>query len=125
MVALRAKPDLIGEVRRCFFANARDWARFGLLYPHDGIVGGRRLLPEGWVDFSARATLAPDYGAGFWTNRSDHERAKDGVNQRIPRDAFYAFASLGQMVYDLAHRAFVSATPLTKAVSCQAHLVSR
>jgi CubicO group peptidase (beta-lactamase class C family) len=70
-------------------ASARDWARFGLLYLNDGIIGGRRILHEDWVDFSAAATLDTDYGAGFWTNRSEHERAKGRVKMGIPRDAFF------------------------------------
>ena len=40
------------------------------------MVGGKRILHEDWVDFSAAATLDTDYGAGFWTNRSEHEHAK-------------------------------------------------
>jgi CubicO group peptidase (beta-lactamase class C family) len=77
-------------------ASARDWARFGLLYLNDGVIGGRHILHEDWVDFSAAATLGTDYGAGFWTNRSEHEHAKGRVRLGIPRDAFFASGDLGQ-----------------------------
>lgn len=79
-------------------ASARDWARFGLLYLNDGAVGGKRILHEDWVDFSAAATLNTDYGAGFWTNRSEHEDARGRVRMGIPRDAFFAFGFLGQRI---------------------------
>jgi CubicO group peptidase (beta-lactamase class C family) len=77
-------------------ASARDWARFGLLYLNDGAVGGKRILPDGWVDFSAAATLDTDYGAGFFTNRSEHEYARGRLRLGIPRDAFFASGLLGQ-----------------------------
>jgi hypothetical protein len=79
-------------------ASARDWARFGLLYLNDGVIGGRRILHEDWVDFSAAATLDTDYGAGFWTNRSEHEYARGRVRLGIPRDAFFASGDLGQRI---------------------------
>ena len=79
-------------------ASARDWARFGLLYLNDGVVGGKRILHEDWVDFSAAATLDTDYGAGFWTNRSEHPNAKGRVRAGMPRDAFFASGTLGQRV---------------------------
>ena len=79
-------------------ASARDWARFGLLYLNDGEIGGRRILQDDWVDFSASATLDTDYGAGFWTNRSEHRNAKGRVRLGIPRDAFFASGNLGQRV---------------------------
>jgi CubicO group peptidase (beta-lactamase class C family) len=79
-------------------ASARDWARFGLLYLNDGIVGGKRILHEDWVDFSAAATLDTDYGAGFWTNRSEHRNARARVRLGIPRDAFFASGDLGQRI---------------------------
>jgi CubicO group peptidase (beta-lactamase class C family) len=79
-------------------ASARDWARFGLLYLNDGEIGGRRILGDDWVDFSASATLDTDYGAGFWTNRSEHPDAKGRVRLGIPRDAFFASGDLGQRI---------------------------
>jgi CubicO group peptidase (beta-lactamase class C family) len=88
-------------------ASARDWARFGLLYLNDGLVGGRRLLHEDWVDLSAAATLDTDYGAGFWTNRSEHERAKGRVAMGIPRDAFFASGDLGQRIVILQSQRMV------------------
>jgi hypothetical protein len=80
-------------------ASARDWARFGLLYLNDGVVGERRILHADWVDFCAAATLDTDYAAGFWTNRSDNERANTRVRAGIPRDAFFASGDLGQRIF--------------------------
>jgi CubicO group peptidase (beta-lactamase class C family) len=80
------------------FASARDWARFGELYLHDGIVDGRRILPEGWVNYSATPSLGADYGAGFWTNRGSHGDAEDRVEAGMPADAFYGSGNLGQRV---------------------------
>jgi CubicO group peptidase (beta-lactamase class C family) len=80
------------------FASARDWARFGALYLNDGVVDGKRILPEGWVNYSAAPTLDTDYGAGFWTNRGGHGDAKDRIEAGMPADAFYGSGNLGQRV---------------------------
>jgi len=79
-------------------ASARDWAKFGLLYLNDGVIGDTRILHEDWVDFCAAATLDTDYAAGFWTNRSEHPNARERVRAGIPRDAFFAAGDLGQQV---------------------------
>ena len=79
-------------------ASARDWARFGLLYLNDGVIGGKRILQADWVDYSAAATLDTDYGAGFWTNRSERDNAKGRVRAGMPRDAFFASGNLGQRI---------------------------
>ena len=81
-------------------ASARDWARFGLLYLNDGVVGGKRILPEGWVKYSASPTPAAfvGYGAGFWTNLGDSMGAHYRIQNGWPRDAFFAKGSIGQYV---------------------------
>jgi CubicO group peptidase (beta-lactamase class C family) len=54
------------------FMTAQDFARFGLLYLRDGVWEGRRLLPEGWVDYARTPTFqqagvdANPYGAHWW-----------------------------------------------------------
>ena len=81
------------------WAPARDWARFGLLYLNDGVVGGQRILPEGWVDYSARLTPGSEnygYGAGFWTNRGASPATHWRVKAGMPSDSFIAQGSYGQ-----------------------------
>jgi CubicO group peptidase (beta-lactamase class C family) len=54
------------------FMTARDFARFGLLYLRDGLWEGRRILPEGWVDYARTPTYQQPgtedsrYGAHWW-----------------------------------------------------------
>ena len=71
------------------FATGRDWARFGLLYLNDGVVDGRRILPEGWVRYSTTRTLDSDYGAGFWLAPRDW---------RMAPDSYWAGGMAGQYV---------------------------
>jgi CubicO group peptidase (beta-lactamase class C family) len=81
-------------------ASSRDWARFGMLYLNDGVAGGKRILPEGWTDYSATPT--PDgwvgIGAGFWTNRGDSFGANYRIDHGWPRDAYFAKGTMGQYV---------------------------
>lgn len=58
-------------------ATARDYARFGYWYLHDGCWGGRRLLPVGWVDHGRRPrSIDPEdgamYGAHWWVVGDEH-----------------------------------------------------
>ncbi|WP_374565026.1 serine hydrolase domain-containing protein [Ideonella sp.] len=83
-----------------FFASARDWARFGLLYLHDGVVDGQRLLPEGWVAEARTPTLDAGYGRGFWLN---HRHDRHPLPGRwglpgAPAEAFFVRGYLGQFI---------------------------
>jgi CubicO group peptidase (beta-lactamase class C family) len=83
------------------WASARDWARFGLLYLQDGVTeSGQRLLPQGWVDYSAELTpLSADeygYAAGFWTQRGNSAAARTRIAAGFPADSFMAIGSQGQ-----------------------------
>lgn len=53
------------------YCTVRDFARFGLLYLRGGVWDGRRILPEGWVDYARTPTPVPPtealgYGAHWW-----------------------------------------------------------
>ena len=79
--------------------TARDWARFGLLYLRDGVWEDRRLLPEGWVDFTRTPGPAANnkvYGAHFWLAG---EASPDQFAVLPPRiDAFAVTGNGGQYV---------------------------
>lgn len=77
------------------WSTARDLARLGQLYLDDGVLAdGKRILPEGWVDYvTAPSGPQPDgafgYGASFWLlNKSEG----------VPSDTFAAFGNRGQFI---------------------------
>ena len=81
------------------YATTRDWAKLGLLYLNDGVVGGVRLLPEGWSDYVAKPAAASDrfYGAQFWLNLPGADgRAK--YMPDVPDDAYLMAGHEGQYV---------------------------
>jgi CubicO group peptidase (beta-lactamase class C family) len=85
------------------WTTARDLARFGRLYLHDGMVDGERVLPEGWRDYvSTPSGPQPGgeqgYGATFWLmNRSEG----------IPADTISANGNRGQYVIIVPSRNIV------------------
>lgn len=84
------------------YGSARDFARFGQLYLDDGVVAGKRILPEGWAAYAHSQTLDTGYGAGFWTNLVNKGSvpvwdAPWGMPQ-LPKDMFYARGAFGQYI---------------------------
>lgn len=65
-----------------FDATARSFAKFGLLYLRGGVWDGRRILPEGWVDYARTPTPPPEgterYGAGWWVVPKEPGRFEAG-----------------------------------------------
>jgi CubicO group peptidase (beta-lactamase class C family) len=92
------------------YATARDWARFGLLYLHDGVCEGERILPPGWVSYSTMpSSAAPPgrYGAHFWTNGGSMTAGKAKPLDKLPPDTFYAAGYEGQYVVIVPSRKLV------------------
>ncbi len=84
------------------FGTARDWARFGLLYLHDGMWGSERILPEGWVAYSSTPAPAADqrpYGAHFWLNSKGDGIAENRIYPSAPSDLFWADGFDNQKVF--------------------------
>ncbi len=75
------------------YTNARDLARFGLLYLQKGVWNGERLLSEEWVDFvatpaPATAEIGNMYGGQFWLVPDDRND--------VPKDAYMTNGNRGQ-----------------------------
>ena len=92
------------------YANARDWARFGLLYLRDGVWEGERILPPGWVSYSSTPSpTAPEgrYGAHFWTNGKTGTEVRARSLKGLPADTFFASGYEGQFVVIIPSRKLV------------------
>jgi CubicO group peptidase (beta-lactamase class C family) len=78
------------------WATARDWAKFGLLYLHNGNWNGEALFTKKWVAYITTPTPTSNgtYGAQFWLNAE--KQFKD-----VPENMYFADGYQGQRVYVL------------------------
>lgn len=91
------------------WATPRDWATIGQFALADGVWNGRRLLPEGWMrrtttTITPPAAEDPNYAAGWWTNST---ASGSVVDERLPRDAYWASGHDGQRLYVVPSRELV------------------
>ncbi|MFT4697486.1 MAG: CubicO group peptidase (beta-lactamase class C family) [Flavobacteriaceae bacterium] len=76
------------------WATTRDWAKFGLLYLHEGNWAGEQIINKSWVDFTKEPTQGSDgvYGGHFWLNAG--EKFPD-----VPKDMYSCNGFQGQYVF--------------------------
>lgn len=76
------------------WATTRDWAKFGLLYLHEGSWNGEQLFNKSWAKYVATPTNGSngDYGAHFWLNAG-------GRYPDAPKDLYSANGFQGQKVF--------------------------
>ncbi len=89
------------------FATARDYARIGYLYLHDGCWNGTRLLPEDWVKRSTEPSPSFISSAGpsetlpngwmWWLNKVAGD-VKEKPWKDAPGDAYSAIGHWGQFI---------------------------
>jgi CubicO group peptidase (beta-lactamase class C family) len=77
------------------YSNARDLARFGLLYLQNGKWNGRQLISRAWIDFVRSPAPATQergnmYGAQWWLVPDDRTD--------VPGDAYSTAGNRGQFV---------------------------
>ena len=76
-------------------ATLRDYGRLGLFLMNDGVAGGKRILPEGWVDQAGSSKIVGGkkvaYGYMMWPIDAPPGSINDG--------AFEAVGIYGQYIY--------------------------
>ncbi len=84
------------------WATTRDWAKFGLLYLHEGNWNGEQVLDSSWVQYAATPTNTSEgrYGAQFWLNAGSY-------HPDVPTDMYSCNGFKGQYVFIIPSRNLV------------------
>jgi CubicO group peptidase (beta-lactamase class C family) len=106
MNSMVVESDLAGNYVASSYAwaTARDWAKFGLLYLHNGNWNGEELFNKKWVDYITTPTPTSNgtYGAQFWLNAEKQFK-------EVPANMYFADGYQGQRVYILPDQDLVIA----------------
>lgn len=104
MNSMVIETDLAGNYAASSYAwaTARDWAKFGLLYLHNGNWNGEQLFTKDWVNYVTTPTPTSNgsYGAQFWLNAG-------GQFSDVPKNMYYADGYQGQRIYILPDQKMV------------------
>ena len=104
------------------FATPRDMARIGYLYLNKGLLNGKEILPQDWIDktltvspgYLSKGTVIRDitddgvFGGSIWLNRI----VKKGFGKpfpTLPEDMFLAMGQFGQYIVILPTQKMVIA----------------
>lgn len=90
------KPDGIEKAYCCFFSNARDFARLGRLYLHNGTWNGDTIVPPDYVRASLTANGLQDAANGEKVNFYGYQWWL--LPNYKGQDIFYARGILGQYI---------------------------
>ena len=95
MHSMLIEPDMSGNFVGSSYgwATARDWAKFGLLYLHEGNWNGEQLFDKNWAKYVATPTPTSkgEYGGHFWLNAG-------GKYPDVPKDMYFCGGFQGQKV---------------------------
>ncbi len=84
------------------YATMRDYARFGLLYLHNGNWLGEQIFSPEWVSFTTTPASGSngEYGALFWLNKNNEFPG-------VPDDLYYCDGYDGQFIFILPSKEMV------------------
>lgn len=102
------RPGGTAQAFCCLVSNARNWLRFGELLRHDGMVGERRVLPEGWTErMTTAGKTNPNYAMQLWVNEpytgefvvnGQPRFTRERGDRLAARDAFFIEGHFAQRV---------------------------
>jgi len=104
MHSMVVEADLAGNYVASSYAwaTARDWAKLGLLYLHNGDWNGDQVITKEWVNYVSTPTNASNgkYGAQFWLNAN-------GELKDVPTTMYFADGFQGQRVFILPSKGLI------------------